>query len=147
MSFDIRFLSGDESNTGVDDTHLFGRITLGEDFDDFVSCIGFWCPEDYHRHWTDAVQRVVHKGCDSCLITSISDPTDGGVARWWLLYPRGETVHVQEALLLFDRCQPFSVDDPYACIPPRKTETDEGLPVSEWSLPLSDFAVFLIGRA
>lgn len=147
MAFDIKFLPPVLEGSQLGNAALTGRIILGEYEEDFVSLIGFWSPRDYECQWRTAIERMVRMGCDSCLITSIHDPTESDIGRWWLLYPDRGIVHVQEALLLFNQLSgQLSVDDPYGAILPRRTYNEEGMPISEWDLPLQDFVEFLRHR-
>ena len=147
MSFDIQLLQEYVDEPEIGNTGQLGEIVLGDYAERFVSLIGFWSPLDYAKQWETGVRRLMEQDRPSCLITSIHDPEVADVAGWWLLYPAGSLVHVQEGLLLFRDQQPaFSLRDPYASIPERKVMTQDGAPISEWSLPRVDFAAYLRRR-
>jgi len=144
MAFDIRFIRGAIDGSRLGNASFHGEIDLGGEREEFLSLIGFWSPRDYENQWTDGVRRLVAGEGDSCLITSIHDPAVAEVGTWWLLYRRRGAVYVQNALLLFrDAGTQFTTLDPYRSIPERQTATEDGRPISEWELPISDFAEFL----
>lgn len=125
-------------------TGQYGEIVLDDERERFVSLIGFWSPRDYELQWRIGIRRLVREGQNSCLITSLHDPTEVDVINWWLLYPDGDVVHIQEALLLLAEHKiNFSTSDPYASIPPRMTVDEDGNQISEWTLRMSDFELFL----
>jgi hypothetical protein len=143
MGFDIRFLPEwtPDSETGNAGRH--GRITLDEFAETFISLIGHWSPSDYEAQWRLGVKRLVEERRESCLITSLHDPAATEMLMWWLLYPKGECVIVQQSLLLFEGLKrAFDTSDPFCSIPPRAQVTDDGEPISEWSLDIRSFEEF-----
>lgn len=144
MAFRIRFLSELLPGSTLGDAALLGEINLGDEVEGFQSLIGFWSPLDYQQQWVQGVRRLVHEKRDSCLITSVDDPSFGEVVSWWLLYLDGDVAHVREALLFPEnQVGRFSTSDPYSAIPPRRESPDEGMIISEWDIPVNDFALFL----
>jgi CdiI N-terminal domain len=144
VAFNIRFLPEVLPGSTVGDTGLIGEILLGEELEGFQSFIGFWSPLDYKLQWLQGVRRLVRERLNSCLIASVDDPAFGEVVFWWLLYPDGDVAHVREGLLLpEDQAGRFSTSDPYSCIPPRGDSEHDGVVISEWDVPISDFAHFL----
>lgn len=145
--FFIHFTDGPVVGSQIGNGLMLGEIVLGDYREGFESFIGFWSQHDYEMQWGLGVQRAAAEGQASCLITSITDPTHAEFLRWWLIYPLGETVAIQESLLLFDQLStPFSTADPYRSIPARVQITDEGQPVSEWELPRDALREFLDNR-
>jgi hypothetical protein len=144
MVFDIRFLGERTDHSEVGNAGYLGEIVLGSERETFLSLIGFWSPHDYQRQWIRGIRRLIQEGTASCLITSLHDPLEADVISWWLLYPVGSDVYLQEALLLLGSCRDrFSTRDPYAVVPPRRKEAADGDEVSEWLVPREDFVLYL----
>lgn len=144
MPFGIWFQTEDVSGSTLGNAARTGEIVLGTDRESFTSLVGFWSPADYAAQWRRGLERVIQQQLPSCLITSIHDPSEADVIHWWLLYPDGEEVAVQNALLLprtLDR--PFSTVDPYASVPARRVVNDDGYAVSEWHVPVAEVRDFL----
>jgi hypothetical protein len=58
---------------------------------------------------------------------------------WWVLYRDGDSVHVQNQLLIFENLMAaFEEEEPWKSIGPRKILSEEGLAISEWRVALSD---------
>ena len=141
--FDIQMLPlefiGEEGHRGLE-----GRITLGDYWESFVSPLDFWTRADYEAQWQQGVELALHSGRPSCLIVSIERPSESELVRWWLLYPEGERVYVQEHLLILpDLSISFSLEDPYSFIPDRKQLGEEGAQVSEWEVSRTNLQDFL----
>jgi hypothetical protein len=143
VSFSIRFLPHTADGSELGNAAWFGEIELGEEIEVFTSVIGFWSPHDYMRQWRQGLDRAL-SGRHSCLITSLHDPSLVEVLHWWLLYPQGESIALQNALLILrDLPTAFTTSDPYSAIPPYRTHSEEGLPISEWKVSRSDIMSFL----
>jgi hypothetical protein len=144
MVFDIRFLGERTDDSEVGNAGYLGEIMLGYERETFLSLIGYWSPQDYQRQWVLGIRRLIQEKIASCLITSLHDPIEADVLRWWLLYPIGSDIYVQEALLLLGSCRDrFSTKDPYVSVPPRRQETAGGEEISEWVVPREDFVAYL----
>jgi hypothetical protein len=147
MVFDIRFSGETTENSELGNAGYYGEVLLGDEREAFVSLIGFWSPRDYLQQWEEGIRRLVNQNKTSCLITSLHDPKEADILTWWLLYPLDHNVHVQNALLvLSEQRAKFATNSPYDAIPPRRQFTDEGDQISEWIVPLQDFAQFLRAR-
>ena len=147
MPFRIRFLPATEPGAMSVTTDRLGDILLGEECEEFVSQIGYWRPQDYEKQWREGLMRAAIARLQSCLITSIHDPAVADVATWWLLYPKGDTIQVQNALLRLDlhRAE-FSIANPYSCIPSHRSVTDDGYSISEWSIGIDDIRAAIDAR-
>lgn len=147
MAFNIQFLSGWTPGSETGNAGRPGRITLDDFSEMFISLIGYWSPRDYEAQWRRGIRRLIEERRDSCLITSLHDPAATEMLMWWLLYPQGEFVIVHQSLLLFrDLEHAFSTNDPFYSIPPREQMTDDGEPISEWSVDIRSFEEFLWGE-
>jgi hypothetical protein len=104
----------------------------------------FWSEFDYRTQWIAAIRRVLQGEIKSCLITSLTNPDTANFLFWWPIYRVGdEAILHNQVLILDDLVSRFDLNDPYSSLPERETVSDDGLPISEWVIPLSSFAAFL----
>lgn len=144
MSFDIRFTDETHTDLETGTTSRAGVITVGTFRESFVSLLPFWDERRYERHWHDAVQRLINTDCDSCLISSIADPSVSEILFWWPMYRDGERVYVQNSILLYSALSsPFNPADPFSSVPPRTMINEVGERVSEWCVDLEELRAFL----
>ena len=144
MAFSIRLLPERVPESEVGNAAQYGEIQLRNYQETFVALIGFWSPLDYSEHWSHSIKRLVDLKRESCLITSLHDPQVAEVLHWWLLYPVGDDVIVQNSLLLGRHAlSDFDTRNPYRSIPIRRRVNEEGEKISEWFMHLTDFRDFL----
>jgi hypothetical protein len=142
--FSIRLLSEKAPESELGNAAQYGEIRLDEYRETFIAIIGFWSPLDYVASWSRSIKRLVDRGRASCLITSMHDPKVAEVLHWWLLYPVGDEVIVQNSLLLGrEALSDFDTRNPYRSIPTHRAVSEEGEQISEWLVRLRDFRDFL----
>jgi hypothetical protein len=121
-----------------------GALKLGDFQEDFLASLSYWNPAAYRSQWQEASERLVEGKDRPALITSMHDPRTANFIVWWPLYRDGDSVHVHNQILFLDELvQPFDESDLYRAVPPRETKTDEGDPISEWTVRLSNIEEFL----
>jgi hypothetical protein len=141
--FAIRFGAEAFSEAGPDQASLYGTIVLGDHRETFISSLTYWSRAQYEEHWRSALQRVAVEGNDSCLITSLSNPSVSNMLFWWPMYRDPDIVHFQEGILLFETLdRPFDPARPFDVIPPRETVNEDGLQISEWHVPVQEIYDF-----
>lgn len=119
---------------------LEGRITIEEFSEDFQAPTGRWGREDYIAQWHQALTRLLDEGRSTAFIVAIGG-TDADLLLWWLAYPMQHIVYVRQQLLNLRSLEsPFSQDRWYDAIP--AFEAAEESPISEWEVPLHEFALF-----
>ena len=91
------------------------------------------------------MRHLVEGAQGACLVISIEDPVDVGSIDVWELYRFGEEVVVQESLWPPAFVAAVDLGDIHKHVFPYAGETDDGTEISEWRLPLSDFADYLAG--
>ena len=145
MSFLIRFVPPEEADWEVEPRDVrYGLIQIGDFSEYFQVDLGFWRQEDYERHWRHALERITSGVPTSCLITSIGDPRTSTMVFWWPLYRTGTTIRIQNAIRFFEQLDtPFDEENPYPSVPPRRTVSEDGEVISEWSASLNDLKDFL----
>lgn len=132
MSFSIGFI--DEQSV---EHRLQGRITIGNFSEQFEASLSFWCRDDYIKQWKNGLVRLADGEYQSCLITSMYDPSTANFIIRWNLYRDKCAVHVQNSLLILDDIQgALNPSDPYSHIPERRLKNEYGQKISEWSTTL-----------
>ena len=125
-------------------THSRGRLRIGEFWEDFYSSLFHWSRAQYMNQWRRAVQDIVDGAKQSALIVSFLTLDVSSNLEWWPMYRVGETVYLQNHLLLFDQLEsPFSPEAPLASLRHRNTISETGDSISEWSVQLSALEHFL----
>ena len=126
---------------------LEAEIMMGGFREDLILPIEVWSLADYKRQWQEGLKRIIGPNPPfetSCLVTEMRVPENSGFATIWPLYRNGDRVHVQNKLIVFDgMTHSFSPSTVYVDIGPRKTKSDEGDAISEWTLLTEDLGNFL----
>jgi hypothetical protein len=140
-TFDIRFISDHaeslEEFLGKGARGLRGRITLGDYAEEFLALQGTWHRADYERHWLQAAQRLLQGADRTAFFTSAFE------FRWTLWRVR-DRVYAQEHFLAAPGFpEPFDASDLYTHIQDRRTRTEDGTSISEWTLDLASVAAFV----
>ena len=131
VAFEISFGEVDAASAALS----IGTIRIGDFHESFESSLEFWGRDEYERHWRCAVGRVLDKRLDSCLITSITDPQTANFLMWWPIYVQGDSVVFQNQIFfLHDAGGNFDIERPHRHLRPRETCSDDGHPISEWSI-------------
>jgi hypothetical protein len=142
--FDIEFVS--DSPEPADDELpdamvLRGRTTIGDLTETFLAPLGFWSREDYEQQWIEAARRLLQGADRTGFFTE-------AMWRWWTMWVAGDEVVVHEQILVPEALiEPLDPTDPYRQIGERETHSEDGEPISEWRLALSDIQEFVERRA
>jgi CdiI N-terminal domain len=118
-----------------------GEIIIGDFQETFLISLEYWGIEDYKRQWAEGLDRIkIHE--QSCLVSSVQDPTKAPWLNWWVLYKEGAKIFIQNQLFVNELYKvtigksAFTPETCYKYISPRITHTDEGEEISEWSISL-----------
>ncbi len=121
-----------------------GNLKIGDFKEDFHASLSHWNQGRYRSQWQEALERLVKGEERSALVTSMYDPETANFITWWPLYRDGDSVRVQnQVLLLDDLADSFDELNPYRSVGQRETRTEEGDPISEWTVNLPDIEEFL----
>ncbi len=124
-----------ETDPGV--VAIYGKISIDEYVETFVTSLVFWDRRRYQHHWLSALGRLLEGANKSALITSYVEPGLSDHLLWWPLYRVGDAVYVQNHMLFYSHlAKPFSQEDPWQSIPERTTVNAEGRRISEWATDL-----------
>lgn len=117
-----------------------GEIQIGSFREEFHLSTSYWTPRDYESQWREALHDLDLGASKGCLIASLDDPgSAGGRAFLWLFYRDGTDVVFQNQILLLADCDPpFVPSLAERWVPVRETVSEDGSPVSEWSVPFAD---------
>jgi hypothetical protein len=121
-----------------------GELTLGDDSARFVADLHVFTMAQYEAQWREAVARLAGGHTSSALITSYRG---SGLSphSMWPMWRAGTTVFIHERLVLDDTIGNEDVAEQfYARVGPRRTTSDDGSPISEWALPLSQMLAFVL---
>jgi hypothetical protein len=122
-----------------------GQIRIGDFAELFEASLLYWSVEDYKKQWRQGLSRLLFEQKQSCLITSMYDPSDANFIFWWVLYPEGDTVYIQNHLLFLDQLDTaFSLSKLYDYIYPRETINEDGRKISEWSISTEAIRAFYV---
>jgi hypothetical protein len=122
--------------------HALGGVDLGSESDAFAADLGSWRPSDYERQWRAGVARLAAGHGSTALITSYAGPNADfhAMRPMWRV---GGTVFVQDRLVLGELVATGAAEEFYALVGERRTVSDNGELISEWSVPFADVVAFL----
>ncbi len=139
--FDIAFTSDVPERQPEGWVGLRGHTRLGAHAENFLAPLGAWQRADYERQWIEAARRLLGPAARAAFFTV-------AFRFWWVMWREGEEVIVQEHLLVPE--QLGGLTDwraaPYQLIGERDAASEDGAPVSEWLLGVTDIAGFLARR-
>ncbi len=142
MSFYIGFCDEKSPVRRIESSCRDGLIRIGEFEERIQVPLSYWDENEYEEQWKDGVGRVLGGHSRSCLLTAVTDPKNTHYFEWWLIYREAEVVFLQNGILFLEDSK-HSLDPKHIFddIPVRETMED-GRPVSEWTVPLTDFEEF-----
>jgi hypothetical protein len=138
--FDIAFI-GDTPELQEDDWHgLWARTTLGAYEERFLAPVDHFPRAAYERQWLEAAERLLGASDRTGFFTSFYQ-------FWWAMWREGETVYVQQELIIPERYPgPTDGRAPYEIIEDRYTVSEDGYHISEWQIHLDDIRDFVARR-
>ena len=123
---------------------LRGTIVAGTLREDFESSLSWWSAPSYKRHWREAILRLILGSASTAIITNCTDPHSSNFITWWPGYRIGsDAVFQQQILFVDDLSGSFDPSSPFGHVAERESETEDGIPISEWRVPLDDLADYL----
>ena len=88
--------------------------------------------------WKEGIERLLRREKNSAIVTTMYNPGTANFMLWWVMYLIEDDVFIQNHMLLLCELErPFDETDLYSFVPKRKIQTEEGVPISEWSVSLS----------
>lgn len=145
------FLIGftEESLIKLEPTEADGRVgllVLGSHEEGFPVHFSVWSEQQYIDHWKSALVRSL-EGKPSALVTDMATPAQSSHLIWWPMWRTDRELVFHNQLFFFGQHgiegSQIDVESLYEVIGERMTHDDEGVPLSEWSVPISDVRTFL----
>jgi CdiI N-terminal domain len=143
--FSIELQSSPEfTEENGDPAEASGRIIIGDFTETFRVPLGFWGESDYRRSWQLAFEVLkADPSSTSCLMTSMTDPTNSNFLGCWPMYRQGEVVYIQNAIIFLDEIEgPFDPAAPWRYVGPRNQIDEDGNTVSEWATSMDSLKEF-----
>jgi hypothetical protein len=121
-----------------------GRIIIGDFTETFKVPLGFWDESDYYRSWRQAFEVLeANPGSTSCLMTSMTDPSNSNFLTCWPMYREDENVYIQNAIIFLDEIDGvFDPAAPWSYVGPRQGIDEDGNKISEWITPMDSLREF-----
>lgn len=139
--FNLEFLSGPER--GESGTFAWGRITLGSVQEEFQAPLQTWTAADYERQWLQAAARLTGGALSAVFVTHTVHPK-AAYHIGWPAWREDDRVYVQERLFLSEQLPgPFEADRAETYVGTRAEVSEEGNPISQWQVRLSDVAAYV----
>jgi hypothetical protein len=141
------FYIGFKTGPRVDDKgwrHAIGGLELGSDSDTFTADLTLWTPADYEAQWRAGVARLaVGATTSSALITSYAGP-EGAFHFMWPMWRVGDQIVFAERLVSGESIsEADTIEDFYRAVGEHQSHSDDGEPISYWTVPFSDVLAFL----
>jgi hypothetical protein len=141
--FSIDFLNDAKPTAVLEELCLYGNISVGEFSERFASPVGFWRAEDYRDQW-QWVLGTLEDDHPKCLVTAMRDPRLATLIEVWPVYRVEEIVFFQHRIIFCnDIGKSADLGTIYDAIGARETRSDDGTPISEWSVPMGSIQHFL----
>lgn len=115
------------SNDGINNAAaLSAAITIDDFSEPLLIPTASWSPKDYKEQWKKAVYDLAENGeQETMLVTEMYDPEKANFINVWLLYKDGELGGS------------FDIKKLESYTPKRKTLSDAGEEISEWTTSIS----------
>jgi hypothetical protein len=125
--------------------HAGGELVLGDTRLCFLADLSEWTTSHYERQWRDAIGRLARGETSTALMTSYRGP-DARSHVMWALWRDEVRVYIQEhAVLAAELDAPFDPAAPYAHVGEHIAAAENGLPISEWHVPVHHLEAALLG--
>lgn len=121
----------------------YAEIVLGNYRERIIVPLPYWDKARYEAQWREALERILVQETSS-LVVSIVNPEKSSYLFWWPMYRNNAEILVQNHLLFFHQLpEPFNLANLYSYIPNRRTHSEEGEPISTWTIHAGDVRAFL----
>jgi len=139
IGFINKELSVDKKRSNI----CYGKIILGNFFENFIVDLFYWDRLKYSNQWKEGLKRILGKFNKSCLLTSMYQPDKVNFIKWWEIHKINTNIHFHETILpIFEMKEIFDEINIYKYINDYKNITDDGEAISEWIIPIKEVEVF-----
>lgn len=118
------------------DSAVYGSIVIDDFQERFHASTTYWSKDDYVKQWVAALEDITgeSKKNSSALVASMYDPSHANFIVCWALYREGDAVFVQNRILMLNELTgEFDIKELGQYVGERKTITDDGDKISEWT--------------
>ena len=122
--------------------HAIGGIELGGASDSFAADLGTWSPQDYEAQWREAIARLAGGERSSALITSYGGPRATFHSVWPMWRIKDQVIFHEQLVPGEVVAGPDIAAHFYAAVGDHRTHSEEGEPISEWTVPLTEVLAF-----
>ena len=123
---------------------------LGSHEERFVAHSWVWSEQHYVDHWKHALVRALD-GTPSALVTDMQTPDQSSHLVWWPVWKSSNELVFQNQLFFFAQYKIngscIEVEQLYGLIGEHMSHDEEGVPLSEWRVPVSDVEEFLRSKS
>ena len=129
------------------ESFLLGAIEGPDLQEDFWAPMGYWGRERYESQWCDGI-RTLLAGRPAALVVSMRDPGIANFIDLWLMYPMGETIVLQNKMLVLSSPSvAFDERGIDASVPVYREYDEDGDRISQWEMPRKHFSAFLDSKS
>jgi hypothetical protein len=125
---------------------LVGFLVIGSHEEAFVAHTWNWSEQQYNDHWKRALVRALD-GKPAALVTDMRTPAQSSHLVWWPIWRVDGEVVFHNQLLFFAQYEiagsHVDIERLYDRIGEHFTHNDEGVPVSQWHVPVCEIESFL----
>ena len=120
-------------------------IKIGNFCERFNLPLDVWGANDYRQQWREGITRLLDGELLTCLVTEMRDPKTSHCIGTWPMYAENDKVIFHNQILVCSRSfiRRFKETNIYDFLSPRETNSEDGMPISEWSIKRSALEEFL----
>jgi hypothetical protein len=102
-----------------------------------------WLQRDYEAQWREGIARLAAGEGSSALVTSYAGPS-AAFHFMWPMWRLGKDVIFTERLVPGEAIRASNIAESfYQAVGERRSQSDDGEPLSEWVVPFSEVLSFL----
>ena len=142
MAFDIKFVGDAFEDDGMRRQQV--SLMIGAFEESMDADMTHWTFGDYQDQWANELRKVIGESARGALITSLPDPNLAFRVSTWPMWREGDEIFFQSRLVgMLEPDSLFHIDclADYVC--ERKSINEDGILISQWSIPVRDVIAFL----
>lgn len=141
MVFNVSFIDSVET---FYEGHIRGHIVAGSLDEQFEVPASHWSRRDYCESWDSELSRLVAGQGKAVIMTLVVEPSTANWLRGYELYRFDDEVRIHERMFMVDDLEcAVDLKNPSRMMGEYRSETEEGLRISEWRVSIRDIQDFL----
>jgi len=142
VAFDIRFVGEEFEEEGQRLRQIM--LTIGSFKESIDADMTHWSIGDYRDQWMNELRKVIGPPAKGALITSLPDPNFAYRVNTWPMWREGDEIFFQSRLGgMLEPYPRFQLDRLDEFIGERMRVNEDGVAISEWSVPMSEVVAFI----